>query len=176
MEVYEASDDDVEAIRAVAEASWEHDYPDILSRETVEEGFDDWYGPDRLKAALSNPKALVFVAGTEPGGDETTTDSETVSGFVHAIVDGNDGVILRLYVHPDHRKQGLGRALFERAVAELTEYDVERVRAMVLAENTIGNEFYRQLGFEKVSEELTQIGTDYFEENTYEMSSDLPER
>lgn len=158
MTIIEASEEHVEPIRAIAEASWNHDHPEMLSRDTVSEGFDEWYGSDRIEAELANPKSLVFVA----------TEEEPV-GFVHGMVNGDDGVVLRLYVRPDHRQRGTGRELFERVKAELLEYGVDRIQAMVLAENTLGNEFYRQLGFEQVSEGVTTIGEERFDENIYEL-------
>lgn len=158
MTVTEASDEHIETIRAIAEASWSHDHPEMLNRGTVSEGFDEWYGSDRIEAELANPKSMVFVASEE----------EPV-GFVHGMVDGDDGVVLRLYVHPDHRQQGTGRKLFERIKDELLEYGVDRIQAMVLAENTLGNEFYRQLGFEQVSEGVTTIGQERFDENIYKL-------
>lgn len=158
MTVTEASEEHIEAIRAIAEVSWNHDHPKMLSRDTVSEGFDEWYGSDRIESELANPKSLVFVA----------IDEEPV-GFVHGMVNGDDGVVLRLYVHPDHRQQGAGRELFERVKAALLEYDVGRIQAMVLAENTLGNEFYQQLGFEQVSEGVTTIGEERFDENIYEL-------
>jgi ribosomal protein S18 acetylase RimI-like enzyme len=159
MAIYEASMDDLEAIRTVAEASWKYDYPDILSRETVDEGFDDWYGREQLVDEIADPKTQVFIA---------EVDSE-IAGFAHAIVDGAEGVVLRLYVHPDHRREGVGRGLFEHVREKLVGYDVERIRAMVLAENQLGNSFYRDLGFEKVAEGETIIADELFEENAYEM-------
>lgn len=159
MAIYEASSDELEAIRTVAEASWEYDYPEILSRETVDEGFDDWYGREQLAEEIADPRASLFIA---------EVDSE-IAGFAHAIVDGQAGVVLRLYVHPDHRRRGLGGELFEHVREQLLEYDIDRVRAMVLAENELGNRFYRDLGFEKVAEGETIIGDDLFEENTYAM-------
>jgi len=160
MGIYEASSDDLEAIRTVAEASWEHDYPDILSRETVEEGFDDWYGREQLAEEIADPKTHLFIA---------EVDSE-IAGFAHAFVDGKEGDLLRLYIHPDHRRKGIGRELFESVCDKLLEYDIERIRAMVLAENELGNEFYRDLGFEKVSQGETIIGEEQFEENAYELT------
>lgn len=159
MEIHEASTDDIPDIRSVAEASWKHDHPDILSRESVMDGFDEWYGFDRLEAAIANPRTQVFVEKSE----------ESVRGFVHATVDGEDGIILRLYVHPDHRDEGIGEALFAHTRDALEAYSIDRIRAMVLAENTIGNEFYRGLGFEKMSDGTTRIGDEAFAENLYEL-------
>jgi ribosomal protein S18 acetylase RimI-like enzyme len=159
MTIQEATTEDIPGIRSVAEASWKHDHPAILSRESVMEGFDEWYGTDRLESEIENPRTQVFVEKAEAG----------VRGFVHAIVDGDDGVILRLYVHPDHRGEGTGEALFDHTREALEAYSIDRIRAMVLAENTIGNEFYRGLGFEKISEGATRIGDEEFAENLYEL-------
>ncbi len=158
MTIREATASDTEAIRSIAETSWNEDYPDIVSRETIEEGFDEWYGTDRLEMELARPMALVLVA-----------EEDGIVGFVHAIVDGDDGVIMRLYVHPDHRGEGIGRDLFRHVRSALQRYDIERIRAMVLAENTLGNQFYRRLGFEMVSEDETTIGGENFAENLYEL-------
>lgn len=158
MAIKEASTADIPGIRSVAEASWEQDYPATLSRESVAEGFEDWYGTERLESELADPKTLVFVY---------LSDDE-VRGFVHTVVDGEDGVILRLYVHPDHREQAIGSQLAAHVESKLESYEVERIRAMVLAENTVANEFYRGLGFEKISEGTTRIGDEEYAENMYE--------
>lgn len=159
MGIREARREDIEAIRSTAAASWNRDYPDILSRESIAEGFDEWYGVDRLEAELDEPKTLVLVA--ERG--------DTVEGFVHAVVDGDTGVILRLYVHPDHRREGIGRVLFDSVRERFERYDVERVRAMTLSQNAAGRQFYEQLGFEKVSEGTTTIGGERYGEAVYEL-------
>lgn len=160
MTVHEATTDDVDEIRSVAEASWETDYPSLLSRETVKEGVEDWYGREQLVEEIKDPRTELFV----------TSENGDLVGFVHAIVDGKDGVILRLYVHPDHRRQGVGTELFETVRERLLDYDIDQIRAMVLAENDLGNEFYRTLGFEHVTADETTIGEERFEENTYELS------
>lgn len=161
MTVREAERGDIEAIRSIAQASWNEDYPYILSREAIEEGFDEWYGTGRLEDELANPKSLVFVAEEEG----------THKGFVHSVVDGADGVILRLYVHPDYRKQGIGEELFVQARVQLQSYDIERIRAMVLSDNTLGGEFYERLGLEKASEGVTTIGEDRYDEEIYELQN-----
>lgn len=157
MTVREAAVDDVEAIREVATSSWETDYPDILSRESVEAGVDEWYSSDRLHETVVDPWPAVLLA---------EADGEVV-GFVHATATGDEGAILRLYVDPDHRRDGHGRRLVEAIREELAVYDVDRISAMVLAENPLGNAFYRALGFEKTDEGETRIGGEPHPENRY---------
>ena len=157
MELREAATGDVEAIERVARASWEADYPDILSRETVEEGVEEWYAPERIAAEIETDDALVPVA---------ETDGE-VTGFAHAVEDERGGTILRIYVAPDHRRAGVGGELLEHAREKLESRGAERIHAMVLAENELGTEFYRRRGFELAEEGETVIGETTYRENVY---------
>jgi len=158
MELYVAHPDDIGAIRDIARASWKHDYPDILSRESVETAVNDWYGEDRLRNELADPWTHIHVA----------TDGEgSIVGFAHAVLDGDEGNVLRVYVHPDARREGAGEALFDRVRRELVRHDIDRLNAMVLADNAIGNDFYADRGFELVERAETRIGGEPFEENTY---------
>ena len=157
MDVRGATDDDREAIRRIAEASWEHDYPGILTRETITEGVGEWYSDRRLSEALDTDGALLLVA--ERDGD--------VVGFSHAVWDGPEGSILRLYVDPDHRRAGIGTQLVERTRVALFAEGVDRIRAMVLAENELGNAFYHDHGFERIEVNETTIGGETYDESVY---------
>lgn len=159
MTIRTATEDDINAIRHVADRSWETDYPDILSRETAEEAVHEWYAPEQLAEELSRTRTLVLVA--ESG--------ETVVGFAHATWNDvhTEGYILRLYVHPEHRRANVGRELLERTCTELFEQEVDRISAMVLAENDLGNTFYQRFGFEHVDERETTISGDSYRENRY---------
>jgi ribosomal protein S18 acetylase RimI-like enzyme len=161
MTVRRAAPGDVDAIHDVARASWTADYPDILSRETAEDGVGEWYTPARLRADLDDPRTRLFVA----------VEDDAVVGFAHALVDDDAGHLLRLYVHPDARRGGVGAALVEAVREELACLDADRVTATVLAANEPGNAFYRDLGFEKVGEGETSIGGETFRENRYERPS-----
>ena len=154
MGVRDAAPADIEAIRRVARRSWEADYPAILSRETAESGFDEWYAPAELEAELAHPRTVLAVAEAEG----------TVVGFVHAVTDDELGHVLRLYVDPAHRRAGFGRRLLDHVVDEMARLGIGRARALVLADNDLGIEFYRSAGFETVDEAQTTIdGTAYRE-------------
>lgn len=162
MEIRTATPTDVDAISRVARDSWEDDYPGVLSRETVDSGVEEWYSHQQIERAVEDPLALLPVAETE--GE--------VVGFAHAILDGDEGVIMRLYVHPEHRRAGIGGSLFTETESRLRDHDITRMRAMVLAENDLGNEFYQRHGFEQVDSAQTTIGSERFTENSYERRLD----
>lgn len=164
MRVRSATESDVDAIRDVVEASWDVDYPAILSRERADEGVEEWYDPDELRAGVAEERTLLLVA--EAG--DADGEGETL-GFVHGLVDGDVGHVMRLYVHPDHREAEVGTELFEAAREALVDRGAERIRAMVLAANTPGNEFYRSLGLEEVDQGETTVGGESYTETVYEL-------
>lgn len=157
MEVREAEHGDIPGIREVARRSWERDYPDVLSRETIDEGVEEWYSPERLEGERTDEDALLTVV----------EDDGEVVAFSHAAWEADSGDILRLYVRPDRRKEGIGRRLLERTCERLGERDIDRIKAMVLAANEPGNEFYRAMGFEKAGTATTEVGEESHQENVY---------
>ncbi|GCF12918.1 hypothetical protein Harman_08530 [Haloarcula mannanilytica] len=164
MSVRTATPDDVTAINRIARAAWETDYPDILTRETVEDGVSDWYSPEQIELELVESQTLLLVSERD----------ESVVGFAHATWHEADreGYILRLYVHPDHRRAGIGQALLERTCEDLFERDIERINAMVLSANEPGAEFYERFGFEFADENDTEIGGERYPESRYVLADE----
>jgi len=157
MTVRPADPDDIDAVKRVAERSWTADYPDILSRETAEAAAEEWYGADSLAAELDAERTLLSVVEAD----------DRVVGFAHATWNDDEGYILRLYVHPDHRGAGHGRELLAATRTALADRGVDRVSAMVLAANDGGNEFYERFGFERADESETVIDGESYRENRY---------
>ncbi len=160
MSVRRATDDDVSAIRRVAEHSWESDYPDILHRENVADVVNDWYDEERIRDEIANEDALVLVAKADG----------RVVGFAHGVWARRTGHILRVYVDPDHRGGGIGGQLLAALRDSLLQRGSDRIQAMVLADNEAGNDFYRNAGFEKIDEGETTIGGETYTENVYRRS------
>lgn len=158
IDIRPATSDDIGALGRVAKRSWEHDYPDILSRETAVEGVHEWYSEDRLATELQSEDARIFVAERD----------DEIIGFVHTALAGREGDVLRVYVDPARRGEGVGSALLDAAIEYLFDRGVERVKAMVLAGNELGHEFYRAQGFERVQvTEETEIAGERYEEHAY---------
>ena len=157
MDVRSAEREDVPAIQEVARQSWETDYPDVLSRETIDEGVSEWYSSERLEEQLADEDALLLVA----------EDDDHVVGFSHAAWEADSGDILRLYVRPDRRREGIGSQLLKRTIDGLSQRTVERIKAMALTANDPGDEFYRSMGFLPSETAQTEIGDESYEEVVY---------
>ncbi|MDL5360537.1 GNAT family N-acetyltransferase [Halalkalicoccus sp. NIPERK01] len=160
MELREADEGDIAGIRGVARRSWETDYPDILSRETIAETVEEWYTPDRLAFDIGSDDAHVLVASVDG----------SVIGFAHAVGESGTGTLLRLYVDPDHRGAGVGTRLLSATCDRLAGVGCTDVEAMVLAENGPGNAFYRGFGFEPEREGETTIGDETHDEVVYALT------
>lgn len=167
MRVREATTGDVASIRAVAEASWERDYADLLTRDTVAAGVNDWYDEATLTAQVTDERTPVRVAEAEDGDGGNGDDG--VVAFAHGYVDGETGHVLRLYVHPADRRSGIGERVLDATVDALVERGSERVDATVLAANEQGRAFYEAQGFEEVAVAETTIGGEPYPECRYRL-------
>ncbi|MFB6082556.1 MAG: N-acetyltransferase family protein [Halanaeroarchaeum sp.] len=161
MAVRRATGADVSGIRRVAERSWARDYPSFLTRETIAGGVEEWYSPESIRADLGNPEAVVVVA---TAGDE-------VVGFAHGHRSEDTGHLLRVYVDPDHRREGVAMDVVTNVFDAFHEAGVDQIRAMVLSENEQGRAFYRALGMTRVDTETTTIDGERHEEAVFELSS-----
>ncbi len=156
MQLRPATIDDREPIRAVARAAW-HDTYDELDPDAIETTIDEWYGDEALERAFSEPGTAFLVAEREG----------SIVGFTHGVVQDDEGDILRMAVHPDHQHEGVGTALYERLREDLEDFNMKRMRAIDLASNEGGQEFYRDQGFEQTGEGSVEIGGEERQEVVY---------
>lgn len=89
------------------------------------------------------------------------TESDDIAGFVQFAPEGGSyeqdverGIIENLYVRPDHRGNGIGSELLERAERELIDAGADRVCLEVLAANDAAQRFYERHGYDPHRVEL----------------------
>ena len=76
--------------------------------------------------------------------------SGRLAGYAVACTEKRNAEIASLAVHPDYRRQGVGLALMQHLLRELSAAGVRRVELMVRTGNTAGAQLYRSLGFRRV--------------------------
>ena len=106
--------------------------------------FDDFWqlGPDGLRDALqATPAARFRVAEGRRGGP-----------IAYAITGraGRRGYLQRIAVHPDARRQGLGRVLVFDALRWLRHHDVQRALVNTQWENHGALALYESCGFRRL--------------------------
>ena len=96
-----------------------------------------------LVAPLERDESALLVA--ESAGDQLV-------GTLIAGWDGWRGHLYRLAVHPERRRQGVGRALLLAAEARLRALGAQRFDAMVLDGNELGSRLWLAAGYRRQGE------------------------
>lgn len=124
-------------------AAWREGFRGIVPPEI--DPVEAWR-PARISERLRDPayaerSILVAELGGEVAGlvvVGTSRDSDRVV---------NEGEVMALYVHPDHWRRGVGRALVDGAVAEIAATGHAEAIVWTLAESPRNIAFYEALGF-----------------------------
>lgn len=116
------------------------------------------YSREDLARFLGIPSAQGVVA--EQAG--------TIGGFAIGYLAGRRVAhVVTLDVHPERRRQGLGRDLLEELLSRFAEAGAREARLEVSVENTGAISFYRHLGFRRRRELRHYYGPG---RHAYEMS------
>lgn len=75
---------------------------------------------------------------------------ETVAGLLIGTIDHSKGYVYRIAVHPDYRRQGLGRALVASMKSRFRHRNVLKVLIAEDKHNEILRPFYESLGVKPV--------------------------
>jgi len=71
-----------------------------------------------------------------------------IIGTIMAGNDGRRGHIYHLMVKPEHRKNGLGKKLFEKTEKALKKEGIKKIFLVAFKNNKIGNIFWKNNGYE----------------------------
>jgi ribosomal-protein-alanine N-acetyltransferase len=119
---------------------------DLAAMARIERAsFSDPWTEDTLAGALSSERMLVLVA--DEGSHEREDGAPRLVGYVVALIVTPDAEIADLAVAPGSRRRGVGRALLERVLGDLTESAVERVHLEVRESNLAARTLYEAAGF-----------------------------
>ena len=85
-------------------------------------------------------------------------------GYAFGGIEGNDymalrgpaGVLYDLVVDPEHRRQGIGTALMEAALAALTRLGAPRVLLFTAEKNHVAQALFAKSGFRRTMIEMTR--------------------
>lgn len=132
--------DDAGSIVAVARDCWHATYDDILGPATVEATLKKWYDIDDIIRSTETEGHVVEVADANP-----------VVAFAHAgpHPDMDGALLYRLYADPGWWGTGIGTRLVDRTLDRLSDR-WNRVRAVVISENSIGVAFYESYGWNRI--------------------------
>jgi ribosomal protein S18 acetylase RimI-like enzyme len=141
MTIRKAALEDISQIRAVGSASWRATYTGIFPDEFIENALEQWWSEANFQRGIPNAAVCNLVA--EQDGQIVGTLMGTVNpreeGQVH---------LFRLYIHPDHLGQGIGKKVWQAYLQYLAP-EVKRVDLEVEPQNARAIQFYTRLGFQE---------------------------
>ena len=116
--------------------------------EDYEKAFALWQRSEGLGLSEADTRANVerFLA-RNPSLCLVAEDGGELVGTALCGHDGRRGYLHHLAVAPDHRRQGLGRALAEKCLAGLKAQGITKCHLFVLGNNAPAIDFWKRLGF-----------------------------
>jgi ribosomal protein S18 acetylase RimI-like enzyme len=134
---------DAPSIAEVARDTWNETYADSVASHNRQRFLDQAYTPQALHEAIGDERGWFYVA--EQAG--------TVVAYAQYVRRFDDqGELVRLYVHPDHQRRGIGRAFLTAGLQAMAAADIRRCYASVELSNAGARAFYERFGFRPVRE------------------------
>ena len=99
--------------------------------------FSDPWSENSVASELNNPLAFWLVA----------LEGERLAGYVGSQSVMGESDMMNVAVHPDFRRQGVGRRLIEALIGELKKRDCHSLTLEVRASNAPAIALYEALGF-----------------------------
>ena len=150
---------DVEGITRVAEQGWTAADGDILADATIEAALAEWYDPSLTRERIADDDVTYLVAA----------QADTVVGYASgAAVDDAVVGLGSIYVLPDHWGKGIGTTLLSEFETRWSGRGRDAVQLFVLADNTVGQSFYRARGYEAVGEREADLFGETVQERRYQ--------
>ncbi len=107
-----------------------------------------WRGTEGLGLGASDePEALGRFLERNPGLSLVARAGDALVGAVLTGHDGRRGYLHHLAVADAYRRAGTGRALVERACAQLARLGLEKCHVFVYPDNEAGRRFWTSLGY-----------------------------
>ncbi|GEM_PF-2315761 len=137
--IHPAALDEIAGIQAVAQHIYRQQYADATQADRL---YKRAFSETSLQRAIGNASSWYYTARTE----------DTIVGLFHfgsPLLDDCEErkEIYRLYVHPEHTRQGIGGSFIQAMVDILKPSVVNEVIVYQPLTNTIGAAFYEKYGF-----------------------------
>ncbi len=129
---------DAADIAYVARITWDATYRQSISEYNRRQFLDRAYSLDAVRATIEREPDWFYVA----------VHGQKVVGFAQYLrrADG-DGELVRIYIHPDHQRRGIGRAFLRNGLAALAAAGIGQCYASVEIDNSPARAFYERFGF-----------------------------
>jgi ribosomal protein S18 acetylase RimI-like enzyme len=129
---------DVNGVTEVARHTWDVTYTQSVAPHNRRRFLDRAYTPQTLREAIGHQGGWFYVA----------LQGETVVGFAQYVRRFDvQGELVRIYIHPDHQRRGIGRGFLATGLAAMTVTGISLCYVSAEANNAAARAFYERFGF-----------------------------
>lgn len=143
--------EDIKVISAIGEKIWREYYTPIIGIEQVEYMLDKFQSVNAITNQINNEGYEYYLLSYE----------EHNAGYIGIKVNDVDLFLSKLYVDKEYRKKGIANDTIEFLSAICKEKGLNRIWLTVNKYNESSIAAYKKLGFEKVDEQVADIGSGY---------------
>lgn len=147
---------DAEALARLGAETFRDTFGHLYPPEDLRAFLDEAHSPAAWSRLLASPEVRTWVA--EVGGEPVAYAVAGPCKLPHPEVTASAGELQRLYVVRSQQGSGLGKALFQRAVAWLEAEGRRPIWIGVYSENHRALRLYESQGFERVGEYEFPVG------------------
>ena len=149
MKFTEITQKDIPLIQSLAKQSWESAYSEIISKEQIDYMLATMYSAEEIGSHIQNPNYHYYLIQKGEG-------TVGFMGFEHHYENGTTK-LHRIYLLPDAKGQGFGKAGLHFLKIKTTECGNRRIILNVNKEN-VAKKVYESQGFKIYGEGVFDIG------------------
>ena len=133
-----ATPSDAQAIAEVARRTWEVTYDQSVGTKSREQFLECAYALPELRETIRHARGWFYVAA----------HAEAVVGFSQFLRRfDSQGELVRIYIHPEYQRHGIGRAFLSTGLTAMAETGIHLCYVSVEANNRAARAFYERFGF-----------------------------
>lgn len=118
------------------------DYSDVYKLWTEIKGFS-------MKSVDDSYEGVAQFLRRNPTTSVVAVENDRIIGSILCGNDGRRGYLYHVCVHPDYRRQGIGKEMVVFAMEALRTENISKVSLIAFSKNDIGNAFWNTIGWTK---------------------------
>ncbi|GLB47481.1 spermidine/spermine N(1)-acetyltransferase [Philodulcilactobacillus myokoensis] len=156
--IIKCNQENVNELQKISRKTFSETFGAQNSQKNLDEYLKQAYNKEKLLKEINNPNSQFYFIKT----------NHKIAGYLKLNLNdaqsekmSNDDLeVERIYLVKTMQKLGLGRKLFDKAIAEAKKHHKKTIWLGVWEHNENGKAFYKHLGFKPFSDHVFQLGDD----------------
>lgn len=152
----------VEHLQEISRTTFTETFARHNTEENMRAYLDSAYHVDKLRQEIDNPESQFFFIyhDSEPQGPPAGYLKLNIGAAQSEPMGADHLELERIYIRAAHKRQGLGKALYDLTERRAREENKRYIWLGVWEHNTAAKEFYSSLGFREIGDHIFPVGDD----------------